>query len=397
MTRWIHVTLCSLTVTMGTTAAFAVDIGQLRVPDGFRISVLVQEVDGARQLALGPDGTLYIGSLRTGNVYAVPEALTLDTPVAHVIAQDLTLPSGVALRDGALYVAALDRILVYRDIATSVHAVRDGRAPEPPEILADDLPDVRHHGWKYLTFGPAIDDRPATLFVPVGAPCNICESDDPRFASILAMNPETGEAQPYAHGVRNSVGMAIHPKTGALWFTDNGRDLLGDDIPPEEINRTSSAGGHFGYPYVHATDVVDPEFGETATGKQVRAQFEQPVVEVQAHSALLGIDFYSPPTATRAFPATYRDALFVAEHGSWNRTSKVGYRVSVLQQRADGALAYSPFVTGWLQGEDAWGRPNDVLVTPDGSLLISDDEADAVYRVTYQGSSREGGRRQPAN
>jgi glucose/arabinose dehydrogenase len=235
--------------------------------------------------------------------------------------------------------------------------------------VTDTLPDKSHHGWKYLGFAPD-----GALFVPVGAPCNVCLSDDARFASILRMDPDTGNTTIHARGIRNTVGFAWHPETGQLWFTDNGRDMLGNDVPAEEINVVTGPDQHFGYPHVHAGDILDPKFG-TDTDPE---NYVAPSVKIQAHSAALGVDFY---TADQ-FPDTYKNALFVAEHGSWNRSSKVGYQVSVVTFD-DSGPHYEAFVTGWLDGQKNWGRPNDVLMAPDGSLLISDDQAGAVYRVSY--------------
>ena len=215
----------------------------------------------------------------------------------------------------------------------------------------------------------------ASCTFPVGAPCNICESEDPRFASILRMDPETGETTVFAAGVRNSVGMDWHPDTGELWFSDNGRDWLGDDEPAEEINRVTSAGAHYGYPYVHAGDILDPKFGDGHDP----ADYVPPEIKIQAHSAALGLAFYTGSQ----FPDSYRNALFIAEHGSWNRSSKVGYRVSVVRF-GDSGPVYEPFLDLWLKDEKVSGRPNDVLVSKDGSLLISDDKVGAIYRVSYQ-------------
>ena len=333
------------------------------VAGDFRLSVVTDEVPGARQMAETASGLLLVGSLRQGNLYAVTAGSQGEIEVV-TFAGGLKLPSGLALIGGDLYVGALDRVLRYRSIEQTF---RDN--PEP-EIVTDELPDERHHGWKYLSVGPD-----GFLYVPVGAPCNICESEDPRFASILRMDPETGEATLYAAGVRNSVGMAWHPETGELWFSDNGRDWLGDDLPPEEINRVTEAGAHYGYPYVHGDDIPDPEFG---AGRDP-ADYVPPEIRIQAHSAALGLAFYTG----EQFPESYRHALFIAEHGSWNRSSKVGYRVSVVRFGKAGAM-YEPFLDLWLKGEKVTGRPNDVLVSRDGSLLISDDKAGAIYRVTYQ-------------
>ena len=330
-------------------------------PPGFDLSILTDDVPNARQMALADSGTLFVGTRRLGKVHAVvpgegdPEVVT--------IAAGLTMPSGVALVGGDLYVAALHRVLRYADIEQTF---RD--EPEA-EIVTDALPDRRHHGWKYLSVGPD-----GFLYVPVGAPCNICLSEDERFASILRMDPKTGETTVYAHGVRNSVGMAWHPETKKMWFTDNGRDMLGDDVPPEEINIVAEPGAHYGYPHIHGAAIPDPRFG----AGHAAADYVPPVVEIQAHAAALGVDFYTGD----AFPAEYQGALFVAEHGSWNRSSKVGYRVSVVRFDGGGP-AYAPFIDIWLDGERASGRPNDVLAAPDGSLLISDDQGGRIYRVTY--------------
>lgn len=330
----------------------------------FQLEVLSDQVPGARQLAETESGLLLAGSLRPGKLYAIAPAPAGGVEVV-TFARGLTLPSGVALVGGDLYVAALNRVLRYRAIETNF------RNNPQPELVTDRLPAERHHGWKYLSVGPD-----GFLYVPVGAPCNICESADPRFASILRMNPENGETSVYAAGVRNSVGMAWHPHTGELWFSDNGRDWLGDDLPAEEINRVASPGAHYGYPYVHAGDVPDPRFGK---GRDP-ADYVPPEIKIQAHSAALGLAFYTG----RQFPESYRNALFIAEHGSWNRSSKVGYRVSVVRFGAAGPR-YEPFLDLWLKNGRVSGRPNDVLTSRDGSLLISDDEAGAVYRVTWRG------------
>ncbi|MDE0158167.1 MAG: PQQ-dependent sugar dehydrogenase [Gammaproteobacteria bacterium] len=330
----------------------------------FRLAVVTDEVPGARQMAETDSGLLLVGSLRQGNLYAVASGSD-GTAEVVTFARGLKLPSGLALTGGDLYVGALDRVLRYRAIEKTF------RNNPQPEIVTDELPDERHHGWKYLSVGPD-----GFLYVPVGAPCNICESEDPRFASILRMDPATGEATVYAAGVRNSVGMDWHPETGELWFSDNGRDWLGDDEPAEEVNRVTEVGAHYGYPYVHAGDILDPEFG----AGHDPADYVTPEIMIQAHSAALGLAFYTGSQ----FPESYRHALFIAEHGSWNRSSKVGYRVSVVRF-GETRPVYEPFLDLWLKDEKVSGRPNDVLVSRDGSLLISDDKAGAIYRVTYQG------------
>jgi len=343
-----------------------------RVGD-FTLEVVTDDVPGARQMAEAPDGTLFVGSYDAGRLYAVIPAEDGDAEVV-VVDEGLNRPSGVVLVGTDLYVAAVNRILRYADLANTF---RD--SPEPA-VVTDSLPTDRHHGWKYLAVGPDGD-----LFVPVGAPCNICErADDERYASILKMDPDTGETTVYAHGVRNSVGLGWHGPTGRLWFSENGGDWLGDDIPADEINVVDSPGAHYGYPYFHAGDVRDRRYG---AGKDP-ADYVLPEFKVQAHSAVLGIKFYQGDQ----FPARYCGAMFIAEHGSWNRSSKVGYRVSVLRfadpKAPTGAGAvYEPFVDVWLNGETQTGRPNDVLVSRDGSLLISDDRdgriRGAIYRISH--------------
>lgn len=330
------------------------------IAPGFSLAVYADEVPNARQMAESESGILYVGTRRAGRVYAVvpvpdgpPEVVTL--------AKGLTMPSGLALMGDDLYVAALDRVLRYPDIENTFRHM-----PEP-EVVTDALPGEYHHGWKYLSIGPD-----GFLYVPVGAPCNICESADERFASILRMDPNTGETTVYAHGVRNSVGMAWHPVTTELWFTDNGRDMMGDDVPPEEVNRVAQAGAHYGYPYIHGTAIRDPEYGKDHDP----ADYVAPAVEIQAHAAAIGMDFYTGDQ----FGDDYANALFIAEHGSWNRSSKVGYRVSVVRFEEDEPI-YAPFVDVWLEGERASGRPADVLAARDGALLISDDQGGRIYRV----------------
>ncbi|NKB99756.1 MAG: sorbosone dehydrogenase family protein [Pseudomonadales bacterium] len=337
----------------------------LQVPPGFHVETLNLSVPGARQMALTDDGTLLVGSMRQGAVYAIPKALTHPAPTVVSVIKDLRVPSGVAVFQGDLYIGALNEVIRIRDI-------NENFADAQPEYITRALPDKTHHGWKYLKFSP--DGK---LYVPVGAPCNVCLSEDLRFASLLTMDTDTGETEIWASGIRNTVGFDWHPETGALWFSDNGRDMLGDDVPPEELNVSTSRGQHFGFPFVHSDDIDDPKFG---SHRARPATHKGPNVEIQAHSAALGIDFYASKRG-RGFPEKYNNALFVAEHGSWNRSSKVGYQVGVLTEDD----SYQPFVTGWLSDGDVLGRPNDVLVTPSGELLISDDKRGVIYRVRYEG------------
>ena len=343
-------------------SAAAVELDQLVLPDGFIIEVIADDVPNARQMALDEArGLLYVGTRRQGDVYRVD----MSTGTSTVIATGWTMPSGLALSaSGDLFVGALNEIRVIED----PHAVK---SPTEGRLLTDALPKDRHHGWKYLRFGP--DQQ---LYLSVGAPCNVCLEEDPRYASILRMDPESGATEVIAHGVRNSVGLAFHPSSDRLWFTDNGRDMMGDDVPYEELNELVEEGSHFGFPFEHAGPIRDPKFGRDV-GDRV---FTAPRLHIQAHSAALGLAFAHEAT----LGGDFSDAIFIAEHGSWNRSSKVGYRVSVVRQSESG-LQYAPFVQGWLQGEENWGRPNDVLITAAGDLLISDDQAGVVYRVRAEG------------
>jgi glucose/arabinose dehydrogenase len=237
-------------------------------------------------------------------------------------------------------------------------------------VVFDKLPSDGHHGWKFIAFGPD-----GALYIPVGAPCNVCEVKDP-YGTILRLDVATGALEVIARGVRNSVGFDWHPRTQELWFSDNGRDMLGDDVPPGELNRIAQTGRHFGFPYIHGGDIVDPEFGKASE----TVSFEKPAWQLGAHVAPLGMMFYTG----REFPEEYRGSLLVAEHGSWNRSRKVGYRVMRAVFDPDAAISsYVPFITGWLQGEAYWGRPVDFEQLPDGSVLVSDDHAGAIYRISY--------------
>lgn len=317
----------------------------------------------ARQMAQTESGLLFVGTMpRRGSIYAVDPAIP-DEPIE--VATGLTMPTGLALLNGDLYVAAHNRILMYEDIEENYK-----ESPEPI-IISNDLPTETHHGWKYLSVGP---DR--FLYFNVGAPCNICLREEEIFASIVKMDPESGDSSVFVHGVRNSVGSAWHPITKKMWFSDNGGDWLGDDIPPEEINVVDQPGSHYGYPYVHGDSYADPTYSEQQPDD---FEYVKPVVNIQAHSAALGIAFY---TGTQ-FPEKYKNALFIAEHGSWNRSSKVGYRVSVVLFVGDKPI-YKPFIDIWLDGEQVSGRPNDVLVANDGSLFISNDGAGKIYQVRHK-------------
>ena len=342
-------------------------LGEIRLPPGFEIAVFADGVENARQLALGTNGTVFAGSREAGKVHAVvDEDGDQVADRVYLIDRGLAMPSGVVFRDGALFVGAVDRILRYDAIEQHL------ADPPDPAVVTDALPDKTHHGWKYLRFGPD-----GLLYVPVGAPCNICY--EPGFAEIRRMQADGSGMETYAMGVRNSVGLTFHPDTGELWFTDNGRDLMGDDLPGDELNHAPRAGLHFGYPWCHQGDTPDPEFGE---GKSC-SDYVAPALVLGAHVAALGLTFYTGDM----FPAGYRNQLFIAQHGSWNRSSKVGYNVLLVRFDAAGNVAGSEvFAQGWLQGEKNWGRPNDVLQMPDGALLVADDQGGVIYRISYRGT-----------
>lgn len=344
---------------------------KIRLPEGFAIEVYADSIPNARQMALSPNGILYVGSRQHGTVHAVVDSDgDMQAEGLFLIDEDLELPTGLAYRDGSLYVAAVSRILRYDEIDLRI------QSPPEPVVVVDDLPTERHHGWKFIAFGP--DGK---LYVPVGAPCNVCERPDP-FATVLRMNADGSEREVYARGIRNTVGFDWHPLTGDLWITDNGSDNISpdpaitDNLPSCELNHAPRPGMHFGYPYYHQGDTPDPKFGEG----RIADEFTPPAILLGPHVAPLGIDFY---TGTM-FPEGYQNQAFIAEHGSWNRRQKIGYRVKLVRfDEAGMAVDQEVFAEGWLQGEENWGRPVDVETLPDGSLLISDDQANAIYRITY--------------
>ena len=351
----------------GFAAAMEIAAPLPQVPPGFEIAVYA-DVPRARQLAMGPPGVLFVGS-RGDSVYAVVDGDGDGRAESvRVVARGLDTPAGVAWRNGDLYVAEITRITRWPN---------QGRhAPEAAssEILLKDLPAQRGHAIHPLSFGPD-----GALYFAVGVPCNICLPASPH-GEILRLVPGEGRTEIWAKGVRNPVGTAWHPRTGELWFTDNGRDWLGDDLPSCELNRATGPGLHFGYPYRHGLAVADPEFGAALPPD---LEPVGPELELGAHVAPLGLAFH----AGTGWPAAYAGNLFVAEHGSWNRSRKSGYRVVRVALDASGTrvTGHTPFVTGWLEGESAWGRPVDVAVGPDGSLFISDDEANRIYRVYWNG------------
>lgn len=341
---------------------------KLNLPEGFSAEIFADNVSNARQLAIGDNGTVYAGSRGAGKVYAITdEDGDYKADKVYTIAEDLRLPSGIAYRKGSLYVGAVSKILRFDNIDSNL------QNPPKPVVVTDDYPTDGHHGWKFIAFGP--DGK---LYVPVGAPCNICNPDKDIYASITRINPDGTGREIVAHGVRNSVGFDWHPQTGDLWFTDNGRDWLGDNRPPCELNHLSEVGQHFGYPYKHGNDIWDPEFGDR--GKEMKQDFQPPAQELGPHVAPLGMIFYTG----NMFPESYKDQILIAEHGSWNRSEKIGYRITKVTLNDGKAISYEPFIDGWLQeNESVWGRPVDLLQLPDGSVLISDDKSGIIYRITY--------------
>jgi glucose/arabinose dehydrogenase len=340
----------------------------IKLPAGFHISIFADSVDNARSLAMGDKGTIFVGN-RTGNkVYAlVDENNDGVADKKYTLMQGMNMPNGVAFYKGALYIAEVDKVWRLDNIEDHL-----GKPPKPV-LVSSNFPSKEHHGWKYIAFGP--DGK---LYVPVGAPCNNCDDNerDKRFASITRMNSDGTGFEVYASGIRNTVGFAWHPLTGALWFTDNGRDMMGDDLPPDELNTAPKAGMHFGYPYCHAGTIKDPEYGS----KHACSEFTPPAINLASHTAALGMKFYTG----NMFPAEYRNQVFIAEHGSWNRSSPIGYRISLVKLNGDKAVSYETFAEGWLKDGKAWGRPVDLLQLKDGSLLVSDDFGNAIYRITYR-------------
>jgi glucose/arabinose dehydrogenase len=375
--------LVALGLLAGTPAIFAQrgepsappQLASLKLPAGFSIELYAENVLGARSLALAPDGTLFVGTMRRGVVYAIPDRnkdFKGDTVVTF--ASGLNTPNGVAFRDGSLYVAELNRIVRYDKALEAVNAASTAGAAPTPTVVNTNFPSDRPHGWKYLAFGPD-----GLLYTQIGAPGNIVDRGDP-YATIVRMKADGSNWEIFARGVRNSVGMTWHPDTRELWFTDNGRDEMGDERPNDELNVAAKPGLHFGYPYCHEGSISDPEFGK---GKPC-ASFVPPAAKLGPHVAALGLKFYGGTM----FPPEYRRQLFIVNHGSWNRSpavSHTGYRLMVAKLKGNTVTSYEVFAEGWLlpDGRRAWGRPVDLLELPDGSLLVSDDRANVIYRITY--------------
>ncbi len=353
--------LLTLATGQGVQAQSNLPLNTIKLPPGFKIALYAQNVPGACSMTLGDQGTLFVGTRQTGSVYAISG----DGQI-HVIARRLNSPNGVAFRDGSLYVAEINRVLRFDHIEANLD--------NPPRavVVNASFPADQHHGWKFIRFGP--DGK---LYVPVGAPCNVCLPDLNRYGTIERMNPDGSGLEVFAQGIRNTVGFDWQPDTNILWLTDNGVDNLGDNIPPDELNEAPQQGMNFGFPYCHGGTVIDPQFG---AGHRCD-EFTPPVQTLGPHVAALGMRFY---TGTM-FPQIYQNQIFIAEHGSESRSTPDGYRVTLVSLDASGKpVSYAPFAEGWLQGTRAWGRPVDVQVMPDGALLVSDDMAGVIYRISYQ-------------
>jgi glucose/arabinose dehydrogenase len=341
--------------------------GRSGSPPGFAIALYSGGVPGARSLALGDRGTVFVGTRDEGQVYAlVPAADGTRAARVVTVASGLQTPNGVAYREGTLFVAERSRILRYDRIGERLDA------PPAPAVATAGLPDRAHHGWRYLRSGPD-----GLLYVGVGAPCNACAEEDPRVATIMRLRPDGSGLEVFARGVRNSVGFDWDPAGGALWFTDNGRDWMGDDQPDDELNRAPAAGLDFGFPFCHGTGVPDPDLGRPGGC----ADTVRPELGLGAHVAALGMRF----SAGAMFPPEFLGALFIAEHGSWNRSTPAGYRIVRVRMDGGRAAGAEVFAEGWQRGGTAWGRPVDLLFMPDGALLVSDDRAGAICRIAYGG------------
>lgn len=330
----------------------------LKLPAGFSASIYASGLDNPRQMSIAPDGVLYVGS-SGDKVYAI----TPDGKV-NVVAQRLNCPNGVAWHNGDLYIGEISRI-------SKIPTINPATAtPYKTEPVSKTFPDDKWHGMKTIRFSPD-----GWLYVPVGAPCNVCLPSD-KHALIARIQPDGSRYEVVARGVRNSVGLDFSPTDGSLWFTDNGRDMLGDDMPSCELNHVTQIGQHFGFPYCHQGDTPDPGLA----GKRQCSEFIAPAAKLGAHVAPLGMRFYTG----KQFPQTYQNSALIALHGSWNRSKKSGYKVVQVQINGKQVTGVSDFITGWLRDEKVSGRPVDVEIAKDGSVFVSDDQNGVIYRISYQ-------------
>lgn len=347
------------------TPAADIPVNRIQVPPGFKVEIWASGMPAARMMTRGASGKVWVGTRGIGRVYEVTDSG--GTRTNRILVDKLTQPNGVLYRNGTLYVMAIDKFLRY-------DGIENNPGVQPVDITAAfNLPPKQHHNWKFLAAGP--DGK---LYVPFGAPCNICDPPA-EYAQIRRYNWDGSGMEVVARGVRNSVGFDFHPRTKELWFTDNGRDWMDENGPEEELNRVSRVGEFFGFPYCHANGIPDRDVRKADPCRGVT----MPVTLLGAHAAALGMRFYTG----NMFPASYRDSILVARHGSWNRMKKTGFDVVRVTASADGRNAkVEPFVTGFLDTatDKFWGRPTDVLQMPDGSVLVSDEQNGAIYRVSYQ-------------
>ncbi len=344
-------------------AELEANMKNIKLPAGFKIEVYAAGLPEARQMAWGANGTLFVGSFGATNVYAVTDQGGKRT--VKTILKGLTMPTGIAFQDGALYVIAIDKLLRYDNAETNLDHM------PAPVVAYDDMPPYLAHGWKYL-----VTDKSGKMYVPFGPPFNV-GIPPTNVSQIRRVDPKTGLAEVVAMGVRNSVGGDIDPRSGDYWFSENARDWMSDDLPSDKLNHITRLGEHFGYPYCHQGDLPDPKFND---GHKC-TEFTPPVVNLGAHVAPLGMKFYTGAQ----FPAEYQNNIFVTLHGSWNRHQYQGARIDRVVVDADGKNPHQEeFASGWLTGKtDYSGRPTDVLVAKDGSMLVADDWAGAIYRISY--------------
>jgi len=344
-------------------AAEKIPIGKIKVPPGFKVELWAAGIHNARAMTLGTKGTLFVSSrLPGGNVYAVVDKT--GKREVKVIAQKLDMPNGVAFRDGTLFVAAQNRIIKWEGIEDKLDN------PGEPVAVIESLPKHGPHGWKYLAFGP--DGK---LYFNIGAPCNICLPPETN-ANISRINPDGTGFEYVARGVRNSVGFDWHPVTKELYFTNHGRDWLGEDVPNDTLHQVSARNvPHFGYPFCHQGDVLDPDFGKG----RACSEFNTPLLKLGPHIAPIGTMFY---TGTM-FPGQYKSRLFIVQRGSWNRTEKLGYGIVTVTLAMGQPPKQEGFASGWLENNQPWGRPTYLYQMPDGALLLSDDHVGAIYRISY--------------
>ncbi|TYB31757.1 MAG: sorbosone dehydrogenase family protein [Candidatus Mcinerneyibacterium aminivorans] len=347
-----------------TISFWAIDLNKINIPENFHIEIYAKNIKGARTLAFAEKGTIFVGT-RTQKLYAVIDTDNdFKADKIITVADNLNQPNGIDYYKGNLYVAEVNRILVFENIMSNL------KSPQF-SILYDDLPEQTHHEWRYLKIGP--DGK---IYISIGAPCNVCLSENKHFASICRLDLDGTNFEIFARGIRNSVGFDWHPETETLWFTDNGRDWLGDNIPPDELNKAENQNLHFGFPFIHGENILDPKYGKKLDNNK---KYIKPVVKLGPHVASLGMRFYNK----NQFPEEYYNTIFIAEHGSWNRSTPIGYRVTNIK-KINNQYEYTVFADGWLKDNKKFGRPVDVEVINDGSLIVSDDKNGYLYRIYYK-------------